>query len=78
MIITRPTNCEGVWVCGFSEYMVLIRALRNSLIEIANVAGAEEVREEKAQIMFDFLTSQEFASSIEQMIRPITQIQETD
>ena len=67
---------EGVWVCGFSEYMVLIRALRNSLIEIANVAGAEEVREEKAQIMFDFLTSQEFASSIEQMIRPITRMQE--
>ena len=67
---------EGVWVCGFSEYMVLIRALRNSLIEIANVAGAEEVREEKAQIMFDFLTSQEFAGSIEQMIRPITRMQE--
>ena len=67
---------EGVWVCGFSEYMVLIRALRNSLIEIANVAGAEAVREEKAQIMFDFLTSQEFAGSIEQMIRPITRMQE--
>lgn len=67
---------EGVWVCGFSEYMVLIRALRNSLIEIANVTGAEAIREEVAHKMFDFLTSKKFASSIEQMVRPITRMQE--
>ena len=42
------------------EYQILITALRNSLIEISKVVATEEAREEKAQVMFDFLTSQEF------------------
>jgi len=67
---------DGVWICGFSEYQILITALRNSLIEISKVVATEEVREEKAQVMFDFLTSQEFAGTIEQMIRPIVRMQE--
>ena len=67
---------DGVWICGFSEYQILITALRNSLIEISKVVATEEAREEKAQVMFDFLTSQEFAGTIEQMIRPIVRMQE--
>ena len=66
---------DGVWICGFSEYQILITALRNSLIEISKVVATEEAREEKAQVM-DFLTSQEFAGTIEQMIRPIVRMQE--
>ena len=62
---------DGVWVCGFHEYPLLIRALRQSLIDLARVTAAETVREDKAQIMYDFLTSPEFAHTVEQMIRPI-------
>ena len=67
---------DGVWVCGFDEYQILIRALRNSLIELAKATAAEGAREEKSQIMFDFLTSPEFAGTIEQMIGPILRMQE--
>ena len=45
---------DGVWVCGFGEYQILMRALRNSLIDLSNAVASESVREEKAQIMFDF------------------------
>ncbi len=62
---------DGVWVCGFHEYQVLIRALRQSLIDVARATAAETVREDKAQVMYDFLTSSEFAHTIEQMITPI-------
>ena len=62
---------DGVWVCGFHEYQILIRALRQSLIDVARATAAETVREDKAQVMYDFLTSSEFAHTIEQMISPI-------
>ena len=62
---------DGVWVCGFHEYQVLIRALRQSLIDVARATAAETVREDKAQVMYDVLTSSELAHTIEQMITPI-------
>lgn len=67
---------DGVWVCGFGDYQILLRALRNSLIDLSNAVASESVREEKAQIMFDFLTSQEFAGTIERMVSPILRMQE--
>ena len=39
---------DGVWVCGFGEYQILMRALRNSLIDLSNAVASESVREEKA------------------------------
>ena len=72
----KPHMRDGVWVCGFAEYQILIQALRHSLIDLSNAIGAEEVREEKAQVMFDFLMSQEFAGTIEQIIRPIVRMQD--
>ena len=67
---------DGVWVCGFHEYPILVRALRQSLIDVAKATASEEAREGKAQVMYDFLTSQEFAHTIEQMIGPIFRMHE--
>lgn len=67
---------DGVWVCGFNDYQILITALRDSLIQISKVVSSEVSREEKAQVMFDFLMSQEFAGTIENMIRPIVRMQD--
>ena len=41
---------------------------QQSLIDVAKVRTSEEAREGTAQVMFDFLTSQEFAHTVEQMI----------
>ncbi len=67
---------EGVWVCGFNDYPTLVRALRQSLLDISKVTASEQAREGKAQIMYDFLTSQEFANTIEQIISPILRMHE--
>ena len=67
---------EGVWVCGFNEYQILVRALRQTLNEVSKRISAESVRKDKANLMFDFLTSNEFAHTIEQMIGPIYKMRE--
>ena len=45
-------------------------------MDVAKATASEEAREGKAQVMFDFLTSQEFANIIEQMISPIFRMNE--
>lgn len=67
---------DGVWVCGFHEYAILVRALRQSLMDVAKATASEEAREGKAQVMYDFLTSQEFSHTVEQMIGPIFRMHE--
>jgi len=67
---------DGVWICGFHEYTILVRALRQGLFEVARTTAAEEAREGKAQVMFDFLTSQEFAHTFEQIFEPIFRMRE--
>lgn len=67
---------NGVWVCGFHEYPILVRALRQSLMDLAKVTASENAREGKAQVMYDFLTSHEFAHAIEQMVTPIFRMHE--
>ena len=67
---------NGVWVCGFHEYQILVRALRQSLLEISKLRRAEEARDGHAQAMFNFLTSQEFAHIIERIVSPILRMNE--
>ena len=72
----KPHMRDGVWICGFTDYQILIQALRHSLIDLSNAVATEGIREEKAQIMFDFLMSREFAGTLEQIIRPIVRMQD--
>jgi len=72
----KPHMRDGVWICGFTDYQILIQALRHSLIDLSNAVATEGIREDKAQIMFDFLMSREFAGTLEQIIRPIVRMQD--
>jgi hypothetical protein len=72
----KAHTINGVWVCAFHEYPVLVRALREGLFALDRASAGEEAREGKAQVMFDFLTSHEFAHNIEQIFEPIFRMRE--
>ena len=67
---------DGIWVCGFHEYTLITRALRQGIIDISRVIAAEGARDAKADVMYDFLTSVDFARNIEQMVSPIFRMKE--
>jgi len=51
------------------------RALRQDVFELSKVTAAEEARGEKSQVMFNFLTSQEYFHTIGQIFGPILGMQ---
>ena len=49
---------EGIWVCGFNEYTILVQALRKSLMDVAKATASEEAREGKAWLCLIFFSQE--------------------
>lgn len=52
---------EGVWICSFAEVKALTHVLRDSIVRIAQAAKGQENKGEKMQMLYDYLTGNEFA-----------------
>lgn len=52
---------EGVWICSFAEARALVAVLRDAVIKISSAAKNQENRGDKMHILYDYLTSREFA-----------------
>ncbi|MBL0233086.1 MAG: DUF2130 domain-containing protein [Chitinophagaceae bacterium] len=52
---------DGVWICSFSEVKALSAVLRDGVIRIATANRSNENRGDKMHLLYDYLTSNEFA-----------------
>ncbi|HEY6503125.1 MAG TPA: DUF2130 domain-containing protein [Chitinophagaceae bacterium] len=52
---------DGVWVCSFMEVKALAGVLRDGVIRIFNAAKNNENKGDKMSLLYDYLTSNEFA-----------------
>jgi hypothetical protein len=59
---------KGIWVCDFGSVIGLTIALRNQLIAVYKSMAAQSGKEEKKDILYDYLTSQTFASRVESVV----------
>ena len=66
---------EGVWVCSFAEFKGLSHVLRESVIQISHAVATQENRGDKMEMLYDFLTSNEFRLQIEAIVEGFTQMQ---
>ena len=59
---------EGVWVCNFSEVGSVAHLLRSGIIKINNVQKAQEGKGDKMQMLYDYLTGNEFRGQMEAIV----------
>ncbi|MFZ9388435.1 MAG: DUF2130 domain-containing protein, partial [Chitinophagaceae bacterium] len=52
---------DGVWICGFSEVRPVVQMLRDGIIRIAAAMKSQENKGDKIHLLYNYLTSQEFA-----------------
>lgn len=67
---------DGIWVCERTAVTGLIMALRQQLIRVAGVKRASEGKQEKAEILYEYLSGTEFRQRIEGMVEAFTQQQD--
>lgn len=65
---------DGVWVCGFHEYLLITKALRETLFELGQVRVFEAGRADNANRLYDFIQSVEFKHAMEALIAPVNQM----
>jgi hypothetical protein len=63
--VTRFIQIDGVWICSFSEFKSVCLLLRYTMIRIGEVAATQENTGNKMQILYDYLTGNEFKQKIE-------------
>ena len=59
---------DGVWICSFSEVIALTTAMRQTIIRIAETKRGEENKGEKMQLLYDYLTGNEFRQQMETIV----------
>jgi len=56
---------EGIWICNFNEAGSVAHMLRNGIIKIYEIQKAQEGKGDKMQMLYDYLTGNEFRGQIE-------------
>ena len=52
---------DGVWICSFAEVKAIVQMLRDGIIKISNALKSQENKGDKMHLLYDYLTSREFA-----------------
>ena len=67
---------EGIWICTFNEFKGLSAVLRHSIIQFSTILKSQENKGDKMEMLYDFLTGNEFRMRIEGIVEGFTQMQE--
>jgi hypothetical protein len=59
---------EGIWICTFTELKGVAAVLRESLLRIYEIKASQENKGDKMQMLYDFLTGNEFKQHIEAIV----------
>lgn len=67
---------NGVWVCHFGEFKSLALALRDGLVKVQQVQESNVNKGDKMQMLYSFLTGNEFRAQVEGIIEGFTTLRE--
>lgn len=68
---------DGVWICSFFDFKGLVIVLRESLLKISEAFSSQTNKGEKMQMLYDYLTSNEFMMQISAIIEGFSDLQDS-
>lgn len=68
---------DGVWICNYFDIKGLVLVLRESLISINAAYDAQSNRGEKMQMLYDYLTSNEFKLQLSAILEGYSHLQDS-
>ena len=72
--LERMGLIEGVWICTFEEFKGLCVVLRESVIKISLARKIKENKADKMNLLYHYLTSEEFKMQIEAIVEGFMQL----
>jgi hypothetical protein len=74
--LNRVGLIDGVWVCTFDEFKGLSGVLRESIIKIHQAKKTQENKADKMNLLYRYLTSNEFKMQVEAIVDGFSTMQE--
>lgn len=74
--MTRFGEIEGVWVCSFVEFKALSLLFRHNLARIGEVLAAQENKGDKMQMIYTYVTGNEFRQKLEAAFESYREMQD--
>ncbi|MDX1478931.1 MAG: DUF2130 domain-containing protein [Saprospiraceae bacterium] len=74
--LDRMGMINGVWVCTYEEFKGLSHVLRDMVVKLRQAVDAQENKGEKMELVYAYLTSNEFKMYVEAIVEGFTQMQE--
>lgn len=68
---------DGVWICSYSDFKGLVIVLRESMIKISEAFSSQTNKGEKMQMLYDYLTSNEFMMQISAIVEGFSDLQDS-
>ena len=68
---------DGVWICTYNDFKGLVIVLRESLIKISDAYSSQTNKGEKMQMLYDYLTSNEFMLQISAIVEGFSDLQDS-
>jgi hypothetical protein len=65
---------SGIWICSYEEFKGLSLVLREMLVRVRTVTTAQVDKSDKMEMLYGFLTSQEFKMYVETVVEGFTQM----
>jgi len=59
---------DGIWICNFNEVSSLAHLLRHGIIQVNEVQKNQENKGDKMQMLYDYLTGNEFRGQMEAIV----------
>jgi len=67
---------DGIWLCGFTEVNSVAHLLRNGIIKVYEAQKAQEGKGDKMQMLYDYLTGNEFRGQVEAIMEGFVAIKQ--
>lgn len=74
--LARMGNVDGVWVTDFAGVVGIASILRASLIELAGARRAQEGRDEKMHLLYQYVFGPEFRRRVEGMVEAFVSLKD--
>ncbi len=74
--MSRMGMKDGIWICTFEEFKGLSAVLRYSVIQFSRILKSQENKGDKMEMLYDFLTGNEFRLRVEGIVEGFSQMQE--
>ncbi len=74
--VTRFTELDGVWICSFVEFKALSLVFRQNFLRIGEIVTAQENRGEKMQLLYSYVTGNEFRQKLEAVFEAYRDMQD--